>query len=452
MTRSLLLSTLFALAACTDSGSTGVDAGDSDEDTDAVAESHAKGDGNYDLVFNDSTVDRIDLTISAEDFQTMLDDMTELYGTFGAGGQGGGFADDDPVYVEATLDYDGETWEHIGIRYKGNSSLSGAWKSGSYKMPFRLTFDKYEDEYPEIEDQRFWGFKDLKFGSNYKDDSLVRDKVASETWRAAGVAASKGAFVRIFVDTGDGPTYWGLYTMFEDPCGELLDSWFEDDSGNCYKPDGDGAAWTSPLDTSVFEKKTNEDEADWSDIETTHASLHATNDGAAWRSTLEETFDVDGFLHYLAMNNLMQNWDVYGSMTHNYYLYGDPADDNKLTWVPWDFNEAFSTGGRGLLTLEMSEVTDDWPLIRNLMDDATYEEAYYTHLENSLATEFESATIEGLASTYHDLIAPYVTGDEGENSGYTNLTSSASFDSSVADLVSIMDARISEANALVESR
>ena len=53
---------------------------------------------------------------------------------------------------------------------------------------------------------------------------------------------------------------------------------------------------------------------------------------------LEEVFDVSGFLNYLAVNSVIQNWDTYGIMSHNYYLYHDPTTD-LLTWIPWDNNE-----------------------------------------------------------------------------------------------------------------
>ena len=48
-------------------------------------------DANYDVVFAQDVVKRIDLIIKPRDWQAMLDDMTELAGEFGAGeGFGGG--------------------------------------------------------------------------------------------------------------------------------------------------------------------------------------------------------------------------------------------------------------------------------------------------------------------------------------------------------------------------
>lgn len=60
-----------------------------------------------------------------------------------------------------------------------------------------------------------------------------------------------------------------------------------------------------------------------------------------WRATLEGVFNVTGFLKYLAASTVFQNWDQYGMMAQNYYLYGDLARNRTVAWIPWDLNEAF---------------------------------------------------------------------------------------------------------------
>jgi spore coat protein CotH len=88
---------------------------------------------------------------------------------------------------------------------------------GILKLSFRFNFDKYEDEHPDTKNQRFYGFKKMTFSNGFKDSSLIRDKVAADLFRAAGVPAARGTFVRVYLDHGDGPVYMGLYTMIEDP-------------------------------------------------------------------------------------------------------------------------------------------------------------------------------------------------------------------------------------------
>ena len=57
------------------------------EATDWTTETHSKdADPNFDEVFEDNAVKRIDIVITEARWQSMLDDMTDLYGTFGRSG------------------------------------------------------------------------------------------------------------------------------------------------------------------------------------------------------------------------------------------------------------------------------------------------------------------------------------------------------------------------------
>ena len=178
-----------------------------------------------------------------------------------------------------------------------------------------------------------------------------------------------------------------------------------------------------------MEKKTNEDLADYSDVQKFISNLNAstrTSDINQWKSDLESVFDVDNFMKWLAVNTVIQNWDTYGKMTHNFYLYNDPAT-SKLVWIPWDNNEALSPGKQTALSLSMSEVTSSWPLIRYLMDTPEYKTMYLNYLDQTINGAFKPADIKEKYQYYYNLIQPYVTGAEGEVSGYTFLKSSSDF-------------------------
>ena len=360
----------------------------------------------------------------------------------GQGPGGGGLIglDRNPIWVPCTVQANGLSWQYVGIRFKGNSTLRFTWQEGSYKLPFKLDFDQFEDDHPEIDDQRFYGFKRLTFANNQRDPSYLREKLAGELLSEGGVPTPQRAFVRVHVDIGAGLQYMGLFTMAEVPDKPLFQTHFGDDEGNLYKPEGIGAKWISdyPVDEDSFPKKTNEELADWGDIEATRAALYADRtDAAAWRATLEARFDADGFLRWLAINTVIQDWDQYGNAPHNYYLYGDPAADGRLSWIPWDHNESLKAAGGIMppLALDMESVGNDWPLIRFLLDDPVYQEAYWTHVADFVAGPFANETISARAQGAHDLIAPYVVGVEGEVEPFTVLSGEAAFDDGLADLL-----------------
>jgi hypothetical protein len=421
--------------------------------TDWTTETHSKdADPNYTEVFDNTVVKRLDFVVSNTNWKAMLADMTSLYGTFGSsnsgpgGGGGGGtsFSDEDPIFVPASVLYNGKEWYKVGIRFKGNSSLQSAWQAGILKLSFKLDFDEYEDDYPQIKNQRFYGFKKFSLKNNYDDDALLREKVAAEIFKNAGLAVSNTSFYTLYVDYGSGPQYFGLYTLVEEIDDTVIDTQFSSGDGNLYKPEDDGANFANgTFNEDGFEKKTNEDEADWSDVKAVFSALHAstrTTDPAAWRAGLDAVFDTDVFLNYLAVNTVIQNWDTYGRMEHNYYLYNNPST-NKLTWIPWDNNEALQTGKQGgSLNLNFSNLSGDWPLISYLYADSVYKAKYDAYVKATIDGPFETTYIQGVYDTYADLIAPYAT---TEVKGYSFLRSSSSFYSGISAIKSHATSRAS---------
>ena len=138
---------------------------------------------NYDVVFPQDKVNRFDITISSDNWEAMQSDVEALYGSSntsaggpGVGGPppmggGGSKVDENPIYIPCNLEFNGVNWYNVGIRYKGNSSLK-AYSNGVKKLPFRLEFSEFEDDYTEIKGQTFYGFPALSMSSNYNDKSF----------------------------------------------------------------------------------------------------------------------------------------------------------------------------------------------------------------------------------------------------------------------------------------
>jgi len=411
--------------------------------TDWTTETHSNdADPNFTEVFDNTAVKRLDFVISENNWEAMLANMTELYGTFGRS-NGNSFSDEDPIFVPASVFYNGKEWYKVGLRFKGNSSLASSWGSGILKLAFKMDFDEYEDDYPQIKNQRFYGFKKFSLKNNYLDQSFLREKVSAEVFANAGLAVSNTAFYTLYVDHGDGPEYFGLYTLVEEVDNTVIDTQFSSDDGNLYKPEDDGASFAEgTFNEDGFEKKTNEDEADWSDIQSVFTALHATtrtSDPATWRAGLDAVLDTDVFLHYLAVNTVIQNWDTYGVMPHNYYLYNNP-DNDLLTWIPWDNNEALEEGKMGgSLPLNFSGLSSsEWPLIGYLYGDEVYKAKYDAYVKETIEGSFETSYIQNVYTTYAALVEPYAT---TERSGYSFLNNSSDFQQAITTLKSHASSR-----------
>lgn len=413
---------------------------------------------NYNVVYPQDQVNRIDIVLTNKNWEKMLQDLTDNIGAFGSGGgmpppmlsdlsfaPGPGVGDDDftPIFSEASVFFNGIEWYNVGVRFKGNSSLRSTWQMGCMKLAFRFDFDEFEDDYPEIKNQRFYGFHKVAFSNNYDDQSFLHEKVAADIFREAGIKAPQTSFYRMYVDYGEGPIYFGLYTATEIVEDAMLTDQFGSNAGNCYKPENGAATFAyGTYNTEQFDLKTNEDIADYSDVEALYTVLHLssrTTDTEQWKTELESVFDVDNFMHWLAVNTVIQNWDTYGVMSHNFYLYNNPYS-GKLVWIPWDNNEALYDG-KNPLSFSMNEVSSDWPLIRYLIDIPEYEELYENYMLEVINGAFEPEKVKQTYAYYHNLISDYVIGSEAEQVGYTFLKSSSEFTNSLNDQNTHVDER-----------
>jgi len=400
-------------------------------------------DPNYDVVFDDESVMRIGIVIDNDKWESMQSNLSSIFGSSsggqmrpGVGGMPGGgmnnnignsidtqnISYENPEWQDCSIYYynskDTIEWYHVGVRYKGNSSLQRAYQSGSKKLSFKLDFDQYEEIYPDLKNQRFYGFKQLNISNNFEDNSCMREKVVADLFRSFGVPASHTRFCALYVNHGDGNEFYGIYTIVEEVDDTVLKDQFGNNDGNLYKPDGDAASFREgTYDEDEFVKKSNEDEANFTDVSNLYKVLNEddtrTDDTTTWRSNIEKILNVPEFLKWLAANTVIQNWDTYGNMTHNYYLYNN-ENTGLLNWIPWDNNEALENN-KGCLSLSFSEVSDLWPLINYLMEIDSYKDTYEKNLQNFIDNIYTTTSMNYLYDTYYNLLKDYAL-QEGNSS------------------------------------
>lgn len=285
----------------------------------------------YDLFYGLDKINEFTITFEAPDWATLEADRQKNKMLPNA--------QRDFIYVPCSVTFNGETMKDVGIRYKGNSSFN----IPGVKESFKLDFNEY------VSGQAFHGFKKMNFNNGFKDPTMLRECMSLEMYRNAGVLAPRCAYTRVNYDLGDGqgPRYWGIFTNVEQVDKNFLTDHFtsEFNDGNLYKPDGPGSD-LSTFSEATFEKKTNETAADYSDIIALVDLLKTLNDPASIKASLEAIMNVDGFLRFLAINNILTSWDAYPGTGHNYYLYNNPKNKTSTgkdywEYIVWDANEAF---------------------------------------------------------------------------------------------------------------
>lgn len=268
-------------------------------------------------IFQDDTVNEINIEIDEADWQDMLENPLE------------------EEYHKANVTINGETVGNVAIRTKGNTSLTSVANSDSDRYSFKLDFDYYDNN------GNYYGLKKLCLNNNYSDNSSMREYISYKIMGELGLDVPECAYSHITVNGEE----WGLYLAVEPVDEVFLAEHFADATGDLYKPEGMGGTGADLVyngdDISSYtglNLKTNEDTSDGKEI---IALMKALEDG----ENLEDLLDVESALKYIAANVALANFDSYlGNTTHNYYLY---EEDGYFTVIPWDMNLAFGGFGDG---------------------------------------------------------------------------------------------------------
>jgi len=285
-------------------------------------------------LFDSSIVHEIVVSFDQAEYEEMI----ETYSTSGT-----------KEWIEANVTIDGYTYQQVGMRLKGNSSIrglrdgrSGGGPSANSSadrpegLPWLIRLDKY------IDGQNHQGIVDLVVRSNTWETSL-NEAVSLELLEMAGLASQQAIAARFSVN-GSEVT---LRLVTENPD----DLWMQQNLGSggaLFKAESTGDYSYRGSDPEsydeVFDQEAGKDNTDLTPLIDFLDFINNAED-ATFNAELGDHLDIDSFATYLAMEELIANFDDIDGPGNNSYLYYDLATD-KFTVVPWDHNLAFG-GFRG---------------------------------------------------------------------------------------------------------
>ena len=341
---------------------------------------------------------------------------------------------------------DGESFRNIGIRAKGNTSLSSVRSLGSQRYSFKLEFDKYDGT------GSYHGLDKLCLNNLIQDNTMMKDYIVYTLMSDFGVASPLCSFVHITVNGEE----WGLYLAVEGVEQSFLTRNYGADAGNLYKPDsmsfgggrGNGKDFepgqTGAQGSSDVKLRYTDDEPDsYQNIfdsakteitDSDKARLIASLKSLSEYTELESVLDTEEVLRYFVVHSFVVNGDSYtGSMIHNYYLH---EYEGRLSMIPWDYNLAFGTfqgsAQSGVNELIDSPVSggsiDDRPMVGWIFSDEEYTERYHSLYTEFLERWFGAGQLDTLIAETAQLIAPYVESDP------TKFCTAEEFDTAVKTL------------------
>lgn len=130
-------------------------------------------------------------------------------------------------YSACNLVIDGEAVKNVGIRAKGNTSLSSVKNMDSSRYSFKIEFDQYENG------KAYHGLDKLCLNNIIQDNTYMKDYLAYTLMYDFGVDAPLCSYAYITVNGED----WGLYLAVEAIEESFLERNYGSNYGDLYKPD-----------------------------------------------------------------------------------------------------------------------------------------------------------------------------------------------------------------------
>ena len=164
-------------------------------------------------LFDTDTVLTVNILMDEADWQAMLDNAAA------------------EEYYACDVEINGETFYQVGIRPKGNTSLSAIVSDpDTDRYSFKLEFDHY------VDGQTCWGLDKLVLNNNYADATNMKEALVYDMYQYLGADASLYSYAAISVNG----SYWGVYLALEAVEDSFLLRNYGAESGALYKPEGVG--------------------------------------------------------------------------------------------------------------------------------------------------------------------------------------------------------------------
>ena len=249
------------------------------------------------------------------------------------------------LYSACNVVIDGELIKNIGIRGKGNTSLSSVKNMNSSRYSFKLEFDQYDST------KTYHGLDKLCLNNIIQDTTYMKDYLAYTLMGSFGVDAPLCSFVYITVNGED----WGLYLAVEAIEDSFLERNYGASYGDLYKPDSMSFGGGGPGNGKNFSMSDfiNENTSDRSDEEDgdDETDLASVPEKADW---VERTDVADGDSKNSARSFPGAGGGDFGGFG-GFGGFGMGSDDVKLKYIDDDPDSYQNIFGNAKTTVNKSD-------------------------------------------------------------------------------------------------
>ncbi|MDI3526896.1 MAG: hypothetical protein PWR03_1079 [Tenuifilum sp.] len=333
---------------------------------------------NFNPLYDDSEVPRVDITINPEYLQIILQPGNE----------------ESNIEYPATFQFKSTKYsirvENIGFRLRGNTSRYAKKKS------FKVSFNTF------VVGQKVQGIEKLNLNGEHNDPSLIRSKLVWDLMAGIGLPAPRANHVALYIND----QYFGVYANVEHIDENFVKSRFSNCNGNLYKclypanlsyrGDNPNAYKFVQNGHRVYDLKTNTEKDDYSDLAQLVKIINQTPISKL-PEKLEPVFNVNNFLKYLAVEALTGNWDGYSFNQNNFYLYKNTIT-GRFEFIPYDTDNTFGIDWFNIDWAKRSVTSwassDLRPLTKNILAVKEYRNRYYFYLKKLINGDFSVQSIQ----------------------------------------------------------
>ena len=301
-------------------------------------------------------------------------------------------------FYSATVEINGEKYDNSGFRIKSNMPSSNPQSLIRYS--FKIKFNRF------INGQSFHGLDELNLINMFGDPSFMREYLALEAMRSAGMNAPLAVYINLYING----QLQGLYLGVEPVDSSFLARNFGGALGNLFRADRHATLLTD-MHPEAFSHRQGDD-INRTELARLIQILDTMPLGG--KGNIESVLDADSALKYIAANAVLGNFGSYlGGNARDYYLY---HHNGVFTVIPYEVGTAFGahrndygisfdiSAARPLLDAAPAQR----PLVGKLLAVPEYNEKY---------TEYINGFIEYLANTesrineLNKVLLPYIEAD-----------------------------------------
>ena len=349
----------------------------------------------------------------------------------------------DKINILSTLIYKGETFDSIGVRFKGQTSYLNTTGEGGGGGPGGGSNNVYSDkksfniELDWVKNHDIDGYETINLNNCFGDPSFIRE-VLFENISRNYIPATKANYVQLVINDES----WGLYPSIQQLDKKHASQWFFNDECTRWRaedpnntapgcgegPGGGGGgpgsgphfgAGTSSLnylgsaDEDYYEHytlKKSYKEDPWADLINACQVIDQADEFQDPYQELNESLDVDATLWHLANEIIFSDDDSYifkGGM--DYYVYFDEANQRILP-IEYDGNSVMASSHQYWSPFYHEE-DPDFILLNKLLAIPELRARYLAHFRTILNERFQTNYINTKIDDYAAFIDEHVQND-----------------------------------------